>query len=109
MGLIVKRNKINQYQLSSSISDESYHPKKRWLSQDEAKKLLIEMAFIDFIEKAVQIDMDFPNRYKVNNKIYPTDSSLSFDKWSEDNDYDDDRLSEKFTEVCEKHSLDIHI
>lgn len=65
MGLQVKRNKEGKYQLISTVSGEKHH-EEGWISEDEAKKTLITNAFWDFMEKVVEIDFEFPNRYRVN-------------------------------------------
>lgn len=111
MGLIVKRSKKNKYQLSSSISDESYHPDKQWISQDEAKELLIERAFWDFVSKAIEIDMEFPTRYNVNDR-HCQDENPSCAEWMIKNAYGkggNERVAEKFNDLCKRHDLDLTI
>jgi CRISPR/Cas system CMR subunit Cmr4 (Cas7 group RAMP superfamily) len=67
MGLIVKRNEEGKYQLIGTIADERYH-EDEWITEDEAKKILIEQAFFDFLERAIKIDMTFPSRYRIENE-----------------------------------------
>jgi hypothetical protein len=66
MGLDITTNDRGEYKLNSTISDESYHPHQKWVSEEEAKKLLIEEAFLRFIEKAIEIDLTFPTNYRIN-------------------------------------------
>jgi hypothetical protein len=68
MGLEIKKNKKGEYSFTSTISDESWHPDKEWVSEDEAKKLLMEDAFHSLIKKVIEIDMNFPHNYHVNGK-----------------------------------------
>ena len=60
MGLIIKRNDEGLYNLVSSFSDKQLHDEE-WITEDEVKKLLIERAFCDFVEKVIEIDMEFPS------------------------------------------------
>jgi hypothetical protein len=111
MGLIVKRSKKHKYQLSSSISDESHHPTQQWITQDEAKKLLIERAFWKFVEQAIEIDMEFPTQYNVNDR-FCDDENPSCAEWMVKNAYGEggnERVAEKFNELCKKHDLDLTI
>ena len=68
MGLNIKRNKDGLYQMKSTVSDEIIHDGK-WITEKEAKKVLIERAWFDFQEKAIEIYMDFPGGYQVNGKF----------------------------------------
>ena len=69
MGLTVKRNKENKYQLISGISDERLH-KEKWISEKEAKKILIGRAFWRFFQDVMDIDCEFPGGYSCNGKVY---------------------------------------
>ncbi|MFM2393081.1 MAG: hypothetical protein RLZZ546_1063 [Bacteroidota bacterium] len=111
MGLEIKRNKKGEYSLTSTVSDESYHPEKKWITEDEAKKLLIERAFYKFVEDAIQIDMTFPNRYTVNDKYHYDDKIPNFNEWYLGILKDDNhgkKLFEKFNEVLKKHDMDLN-
>jgi len=65
MGLIITTNSKGLYKVKSSISDEILHEKK-WITEEEVKKLLIERAYCNFVELAMKISMDFPRSYYVN-------------------------------------------
>jgi len=110
MGIEIKRNKKGEYSLKSSISDESYHPEKKWITEDAAKKLLIERAFYKFIEQAIEIDMTFPNGYS-DDKIKYNKNIPNFHEWylgilkSEEWGK---KLYEKFNEVLEKHNMNLN-
>lgn len=80
MGLIIKRNKDGLLSLKSSISDESYHPDKKWVTVREAKKIMIEKAFWEFVEKSIEYSMDFPNGYQVNGK-FERGKAKKFHEW----------------------------
>lgn len=64
MGLEIKKNEKGKYQMKSSISGEKSH--KGWITEDEVKKILIERAYRKFIEQTIEIDMEFPNHYNIN-------------------------------------------
>ncbi len=66
MGLQVKRNEEGLYKLISSFTDKPYH--KGWITQEEAKAILINNAFWEFAEKVIELDVDFPFGYCVNGK-----------------------------------------
>lgn len=111
MGLDIKRNKKGEYSLTSTISDESYHPDKKWVTADEAKKMLIERAFYKFVEQAIEIDMTFPNGYHVNDKREFNDDIPNFPEWYLSilrNDNYGKKLFEKFNELLKKHNMDLN-
>jgi len=83
------------YQIKSSISNEFYHNKNKFLSEDEMKALLIENKFIDFLESVASIELDFPDAYTINNNRKKTQS---FASWRVENNFD----HEKFEELVEK-------
>ncbi len=110
MGLEIKRNSKGEYSLKSSISNESYHPDKKWISIDEAKVLLIHKAFYRFVEEAINIDMTFPNGYTVNDKRERNEELPDFNEWHlsilREDDYGKN-LFKKFNEVLKKHDMDL--
>lgn len=111
MGLEVKRNEAGLFNLMSTVSDESHHPDKKWVTVDEAKKILIEKAIWDFLEKVIEIDACFPSAYHVNGKYNMKDNSKSEHlRWLLDNAYGEgggDKLEAKFKEVIKR--LDINL
>ena len=62
MGLIVKRNKSGKYKLISSVSDEIIHENK-WLTETEAKYVLIQRLTKKYMEDIIEVYMDFPIGY----------------------------------------------
>lgn len=68
MGLQIKRNKKGLYRLMSTINDKLITDVE-WVDTQEAKNALIDQLFYDFIDKAIQVDIDFPNGYTVNGKL----------------------------------------
>lgn len=112
MGLQVKKNKQNEYSLTSSVSNESHHPDKKWISEAEAKKLLINSAFWKFVEKVIEIDMEFPNGYHVNDKRHMDENGFKFGEWwlkAAKSDNFDETIQKKFEEVYERLGLDFKI
>jgi hypothetical protein len=113
MGFEVKKNDNNEYQLICTISDESYHPEKEWISEDECKKILIEQAFWKFVEKTLEIDSCFPNAYYINGKKdFSKNDRSDFLRWWLDNAYgenSDEIITKKFEEISNRLKLDIKI
>lgn len=110
MGLIVKRNKNKQYKLISSISDKSLNQHEEWISEEEAKKTLIELAFYDFISKTIEIDMTFPNNYYVNGKCNNKKSNAEeFWKFILDSykPGQEDVLEDKFQEIIKRLGVEL--
>ena len=103
MGLNIKE-KYGKYKMKSTISDEQLHDKK-WIDIDEAKKVLMERELNIFIEKIIEIDMDFPNGYMANGKL--SNMNKKFNKWIldiyEKENFQD--IEDKFAEINEKYKL----
>ncbi len=110
MGLQINRNEKGEYKLTSTISGESYHPKKEWVSEDEAKKCLINNEFMRFIDKLIEIDMSFPNNYRVNDKM--GDRQSDYNEWvlkaSGSADVNE-VFEDKVKEIYERLKLDIKL
>jgi hypothetical protein len=66
MGLEINKNKVGLYQINSTISDLLLH--EGWITENEVKKILIKRAYARFVENAIEIDMEFPNDYRINGK-----------------------------------------
>lgn len=105
MGLQIKRNSKKQYQLKSSISDELLHDEK-WISENDTKKVLIERAYLNFIKATVEINMDFPNSYQINDKYEYSKNHISFNEWWLKRKCEYKPLIEEFERV--KKELDIN-
>lgn len=67
MGIEIKRNRAGLYRMQSTISDQLITDNE-WVDTQEAKNTLIERLFYDFIDKAIEVDIDFPKGYTVNGK-----------------------------------------
>jgi hypothetical protein len=103
MGLNIKE-KDGKYKLKSTISDERLHDEK-WVDIDGAKKVLMERELNRFIDKIIEIDMDFPNGYMVNGKF--SGMNKKFNKWIleiyEKENFQE--IEDKFNEINEKYKL----
>ena len=86
MGLEVKRNRNKEYQLISGISGEKLHDKD-WVTEDEAKSVLIERMFAKFMEDVVKIDMQFPDNYTVNGKVKELNSVKFLNWWGDEHNF----------------------
>jgi len=112
MGLDIERNDKGLYRMKSTVSDESYHPDKEWIDENEMKRILIHNELHKFIEKAIEIDMTFPNRYHVNDRYVSDDTKPCFHTWlikAFKSDDCDDIITKKFEEVYTKLGLDFKI
>jgi len=105
MGLIIKK-KDNKYKLKSSVSDERLHDKK-WISEEEVKKVLINRAFWRFIQESVKIDMDFLAHYHVNGSLVPYPKEKGFNKWWLDEGCKYQPLYDKFKDLYKNLNLDL--
>lgn len=111
MGLEIKRNDSGKFSLKSTISDESYHPNKDFISEEEAKIILINEAYFKFVEKVIEIDMTFPNHYMVNGKYSVDKTKSNFGEWmlkALKSDNVDEIINNKFKEVKERLKLDFN-
>lgn len=106
MGLDIKRNSKGLYKAKSTISDELIHEKK-WITEDELKKTLIEREFFNFVEKVIKIDMEFPSGYHVNDKReiikekHASGGRFIIDNW------DSDAIEDKYKEICERLKIEL--
>lgn len=116
MGLEIKR-KDGKYQMKSTISDERLHDEK-WISEDEAKKVLIERAYCKFLEEAVKIDMEFPSTYSINGKREKSvftkedgyvlqNGKVRFGEWWLKHHCELKPLFEKYEELSKRLNLDL--
>jgi hypothetical protein len=109
MGRIVRQNKKGKYQMESTITDSLVHEKK-WLSEDELKKEMIESEIWTFIEAVLKIDSDFLFGYTVNGKRVST--GATFNMWwlahSHDDDFED-MMGKKFTEIIKRLGINFKV
>lgn len=111
MGLDIKINKKGEYQITSTVSDERLHTEK-WVSEDEAKRIMIYRKFWEFIESTIKIDMTFPNGYVVNDKRHHDESKPNYNQFMLDcyNSNDVDKaINTKFEEIYKRLKLEIEI
>lgn len=107
MGTSIKKNKDGLYQLKSTVSNEVLH-KKKWITEDDAKKVFIEKILWKAIEDIVCVEMDFPYGYFINGKmqIPLTDRKRGLEFILECYKSDEDGIYKKFMEVIKKHKLE---
>lgn len=106
MGLDIKRNKKGLYKAKSTISDESVSGDV-WVTEDEFKKILIERAYWNFVRETIQIDMEFPNGYYVNDKHeFIKEKAGVGSRWMLDN-WKGESFSDKFKEICERLKIEL--
>lgn len=107
MGTEIKRNRKGLYQLKSTVSDEKLND--GWITEDEVKKILIEKAYFDFVEKAIRIDMEFPFGYHVNDKLQfgKENEHIAGGKFLIENWNKEDAIENKFREICKRLNIEL--
>lgn len=108
MGLQIKRNKKGEYKAKSSISDENQTD--GWISEDGMKKILIEKEIWNFLEKIIEIEMNFPFHYNINDKICMDKPKIHFTEWFLDILHKDSKEQSKIfynkvNEIVKKYNL----
>lgn len=92
MGFDIKRNKKGLYKIEDT-----------WVTEDEFKKYLIERAYSKFVSEVIEIDMEFPSGYSVNDKYFADEEKHNKGKefviknWN-----NDDIIFDKFNEIIER-------
>lgn len=108
MAISIKSNDKGLYKLISTVSDEQLHDED-WISENDVKKILIERHFMSFIEKAVEIDMEFPNHYFIDDKYVHIKDKPSFShyiiKLMDENNYVE--IYNEFNKIVDKVKLNI--
>ena len=100
MGIDIKKNRKGLYRVKSTVSDQKLGED---MTEDENKKMLIERAYLKFIEETIKIDLEFPSGYYINNKIQSVEgkhcSGLEFiiKNWN-----NEDVIEDKFREICNR-------
>jgi len=106
MGYQIKRNKKGEYKIISSTSDEPLCD--GWISENEAKKILIENEYWKFVRESIQISMEFPNGYQINGKekVAKGNEHMKGMRWIIDN-WNEKKFKTKFKEICKELDVDI--
>lgn len=113
MGIQVKSKKIDgvlMYQLRSTISDELYHV-EQWVTLDGAKKALMESKLWKLAESFIEIDMEFPHAYYINNKppkIFTDKTIKRYSQHALENYFGEDgnkKLDEDFEKCIQKYGV----
>lgn len=110
MGLEIKRNKKGEYKAKSTISDENQTD--GWISKDSMKKKLIEKEIWRFLEKIIEIEMNFPFYYYVNDKICMDKPDILFNEWFlnilklENTQEQSKQIFNKANEIIKKYNLE---
>ena len=105
MGLDIKRNKKGLYKAKSSVSDESVSD--GWVTEDEFKKILIKKAYWNFVRETIQIDMEFPNGYTVNDKHQFIEEKVGVGLQWMINNWNEEAFNSKFKEICERLKIEL--
>jgi len=108
MGLNIKQNEQGLYYMESSITDSSIHPDQKLVTEDEAKKILINRKFWKFLEDIIEIDMEFPMGYHVNGKYCMVDKQRFCEWWLENQEIGeiDKAIIDKYNEVHDRLKLE---
>ena len=103
------KNGIELYQIKCTITDTLYH-KNKWITLDEAKKVLINENLWNCIDKTIDIQMSFPTGYRVNDvfTLKSKDFYNYLDKQHKLND-DGKQQFEDFIQIMNKHDIRLDI
>jgi len=106
MGLDIKRNKKGLYKAKSTISDKSVSD--TWMTEDELKKYLIERAYSKFITDVIEIDMEFPSGYSINDQYqYDDEKHCKGKEFVIKNWNNDGVIEDKFKEIIERLKIEL--
>ncbi|MCK9417260.1 hypothetical protein M0Q97_11490 [Candidatus Dojkabacteria bacterium] len=105
MGLEIKKNKQGLYKLKSSVSDENLND--GWITEDEVKKILIEREFGRFMQNVIEIDMEFPSGYYINDKRkFINNKHASGGRFLLDHWYDEEYYK-KYNEIIDRLKIEL--
>lgn len=109
MGLNLKRNDQGLYKVKSSNSDEDYFDGK-YVEEDVLKKTLIERQIWNFLEKIIEIEMNFPFHYYINDKMCMDMPDVHFSEWflkvlHKSGKEQSEMMYEKVIEIVKKYNL----
>lgn len=110
MGLEVKRNKSGKFKLTSTVSGERLHD-ELWVTEDEAKNILVTKKFWEFVDATIKVDMEFPDGYRVNDE-YNFEARNRFNIWWLDNvdkEDGDKILTKTFDDTLKRLNLGIKV
>jgi len=106
MGLNIKKTKDGRFTVIESVSDEVVIKNG---TENEVKKYLLVKKIWKFYDEMIQIDMEFPNKYYVNDKIHRDESKENFLEWWLENYKKDDFgeiIQEKMNVIIKKFELE---
>jgi len=78
MGLDIKKTRDGKFTVIESVSDEVVIKNG---TEDDVKRYLLVKKIWKFYDEMIQIDMEFPNKYYVNGKIYQDKTKENFLEW----------------------------
>jgi len=78
MGLRIKE-KNGKYQVIDTISDYPLHDSKH-VTFEEDKSIIITDKLFRFFESIIELDMDFPNHWRVNDQFIISDE-IKYNDW----------------------------
>lgn len=108
MGLYIKE-KNGYYQVYSGCTDQIIHDKK-YITKEEALKIIIEDRLYTFLSKIIELDMSFPEQWSVNGKIFLGDKKREYINWHWETLKDDSGAEEfwlKGIEVLKKNNINL--
>ena len=92
--------------MKSTVSGEQLHDEK-WISEKEAIKELVLREWFKFIEKSIEIYMEFPSGYSVNGeRLIIKEKHCIGGRWILDN-WNDEAINKKFAEICKELNIEI--
>lgn len=109
MGLEIKQNKIGNFKVKSGETNEDYFDGK-YVPKEDVKKMLIQKEIWRFLEKIIEIEMNFPFHYTINDKRCIEKPIVPFNQWfldilDKENDEQSKLIYEKVIEIILKYNL----
>lgn len=102
MGLEIKHSEKG-FRLIDTIDDKKIHSDP-WVDLRGAKYLLIRRALLDFVDRAIKIDMDFPVGWTLNGE-YGDKSEQKALKYMMDNGCTSEFYQSEFQKLFEQYDL----
>lgn len=111
MGMRTEINEEGKYKLTSTITDGDLHDED-YVSEEEAKRILIHSAMWEFMEKVIKIGMDFPNQYSCDGVRHRIEEKMVFNDWYlkvlKSDNYEK-LMSDKFKEISKTLNIGFDI
>jgi len=104
MGVEIKRNKKG-YKLINTVSDEEIND--GWIDEEQVKAILIKRELFNFMKKVIEIDLEFPSGYYINDKRQVIEEKHCAGGKFIINHWDDGEIDKKFKETLKRLNVEL--